>query len=95
MKTTPAALALLLLSLSAIALATPGGSNEEVQGVTLVMYDQHGEKHTYLVKCANGARALQDCRGASIWEDVNDLDGLQTSRIFAGRWFEPDHRTLG
>ena len=96
MKTTPVALALLLLSLSAVALATPpGGSNEEVQGVTLVMYDQHGDKHTYLIKCANGARTVQDCRGPSIWEDDNDFGGLQTTRIWAGRWFEPDHRTLG
>lgn len=96
MRSTPAVLTLLLLSVATLAVAAPpGGSNEEVQGVSFFTYDQHGQKHTYLIKCANQARTLPECRGPSVWEDMNKLSGLQTSKVYAGRWFEPDVRTLG
>lgn len=87
-----------LVGATGLALATtPGGSREEASTpVPLVVYDAQGRAHTYFIKCANESRDLATCRGASIWEDVNPLTGLQTSPLPApgGRWFAPDLRTL-
>lgn len=85
-----------LMGATGLALAqNPGGSREEAKTpVSLTVYDSDGKAHTYFVKCANGSRDIVDCRGLSIWEDVNKLDGLQTGKVFVGRWFDPDHRTL-
>ena len=96
MRHVPFTVLVVLLGVTGLALAkNPGGSREEVETpVPLTVYDARGETHTYLLKCSNGSRDLPTCRGLSVWEDVNDLDGLQSQKIHAGRWFDPDVRTL-
>ena len=86
----------ILLGATGLVLATaPGIPHEEAKTpVPLVVYDTDGDKHTYFIKCSNGSRDLATCRGVSIWENVNPLEGLQTQPVFSGIWFEPDHRTL-
>lgn len=96
MRLATLAILVALLGGTGLALAqAPGGSHEEAKTpVPLTVYDAQGKAHTYFLKCGNNSRDLATCSAMSVWEDVNPLAGLQTSKVFVGRWHEPDHRML-
>lgn len=49
----------------------------------------------YFLKCSNPeAKGATDCGFLSLWEQTNDVRGLQTSVLTQGRAWEPDTLVL-
>lgn len=90
MRLVYALVTLTLLCLAGFAQAGVNGEEAFVLDLTAIP----GGKMLY-IKCSNG-RTLTDCGFASLWEQTNDLPGLQTGVFnYGGRAWERDHHLLG
>lgn len=94
MKLVTIATALLVYGASGlVGAAPPSGTHEEVQDVSLDFREAGGEQ--YYIKCHNHARKMKDCNGARVYQETNDLDGLQTTpQLIRGTLFPPDEPTF-
>lgn len=74
MRTLSLVALLALLGSSGLVLATPaGGSDESAFHLDL----RSAKAGVYYIKCENG-RNLGNCAWPSLWQDSNDVDGLQS-----------------
>lgn len=81
-----------LLLLSSFASAGKTGG-EEFLALDLSALPDGG---TYFIHCSNHkATGPMDCGFVSLWQQANELDGLQTSVAFLGKQWDPDARLLG
>lgn len=93
MKLLPIVATVALLGTVGLALAAPAGTPDD-SAFTVDLLASQG--HSYFIYCSNGSKAITACPSPSLWENANDLDGLQRGNYWTGPTkHEPDQRLLG